>query len=250
MANQTDRKGSFKFWVKGSTETFIPDSFVTKGGKIDNRNQITWNIILNKNSESLSNIHIVDTIQNNMKLDTNSIKIYSGKICNGQFYSTGFITPDKLNINGSTINIDFNQINSPIEIVYTVQKNPGTDFYNEVGVNVNGENYGAYAHVLTGGSGSGDGNTPVSSSIINSSSSNPTSSPIIKNNSNSKTSLSVVKSNSNTKPGSGSSINSSTVNQTHKQKLPQTGENINFILSALGIILLISIGSYIAYHHN
>lgn len=93
-ATLTHEVGGREYTVDSSTTQKIINTVVSKAGVADfNKNRyITWNININQNAQTLTDVVLTDTLRQYLELDTSSIRLFKQTIDQG-----GNLTPDLAN---------------------------------------------------------------------------------------------------------------------------------------------------------
>lgn len=143
-------------WIAGySLETAAP-------------NELTWNIALNPNSETLTNVVITDTLGPNQEYIPGSLTAIAGHFENGAFVSDGYFLSPTVTTDGNKVIVSFpGKVTTAVDIYYRVKvtTNPdGTNTWsNHATMGSSEGNYEVDSSTSWGGSGTGNGDQKTGS---------------------------------------------------------------------------------------
>lgn len=175
-----NRQGTLQFYVCGTKADSSDQNFsVNKYGWISSYNsqdvptQLTWNIALNSAGQKLTNVTLTDTLGADQAFVPNSVVANTGYYSNGQFISTGTITPN-VSISGNTMKISFAKIDSAINLIYLAQVTPDANsqnvsWNNDVSMTCdqgNGVSTSSSHKIEWGGVGSGSGQVGTGNVVL------------------------------------------------------------------------------------
>ncbi|WP_225428579.1 SpaA isopeptide-forming pilin-related protein, partial [Levilactobacillus acidifarinae] len=163
--NARNRKGTLKFYVKGTTDTKPTDNNwkVNKIGWVGSKNPdgtptaLTWNVAFNAGSQNIGTVTITDTLGPNQTFIPGSVTANTGSYdASGNFVNNGGTVTPTVSQNGQEITFTFANVTTAVDMTY--QTKPNLTGGSQTWTNTASSNGSSVtANIAYGGSGTGSG---------------------------------------------------------------------------------------------